>query len=293
MLYISDYIYATLLETFNNYQDQYYVQGSYGLLKKYSYLSKMSDLDIVYIYDEGVSKHKNSVALKEMVDTSFQTLSQIEGINLSFMKRYISLRTLEILYSNPSFALNKSYLDVNVVFLDSYQKSDFISSKGQSLVEKNLPKYFDSLPDEYHFPHFTTNFLTIEGDLVNLVLQLLFQPCTKEKRNAIFKKINYLCKKALSKKVGDLGDIFPRAFLHNIAFFATLNRYDDIKYVQNQSLNRKDIIEALPQNIKWQIKDLLEDPNSIFRSVFEEMQSIKPQETLTKAKALTRELKRK
>lgn len=292
-LYISDFIYATILETFNSYSQQYYVQGSYGLLKKYSYLSRMSDLDIVFIYNEQMSKHKNSAVLKEMVDASFQTLSQIDGTNLSFWKRFISLRGLEILYSSPNFGLNKCYLDANAVFLDSYRESDFISSVGQSLIEKYLPRYFDSLPGEYHFPHFTTKFLTIEGDLANLILQLLFQPCSKEKRSTIIKKINYLCKKALSNKtIGDLSDIFARSFLHNIAFFAALNRYDDIKYVQEQSLSRMEIVEYLPHNIKWQIIDLLENPHSIFQDLFAEIQNTNPQEMFPKVQALTRELKK-
>ena len=79
-----------VLETLSKEVNSYVVQGSFGLLKKYNFLTKMSDLDLSFLYDFSMSKNKNQNLLKEKVDSLFETLKKVDGINLRFLKRYVS-----------------------------------------------------------------------------------------------------------------------------------------------------------------------------------------------------------
>ena len=49
-LLIDDYIYSMVLEVLSSEFSSYMIQGSFGLLKKYNFLTKMSDLDISFLY---------------------------------------------------------------------------------------------------------------------------------------------------------------------------------------------------------------------------------------------------
>lgn len=179
---ISDYIYCELLQKSFSHQNEYFICGSFSLLKKYNFISRFSDLDISFIYHSLMSKSKGSQLLKNMADETYESLKQIDGINLRFLKRYPSLRIFEACYTskNPYFA--KCFLDANMIFIDCYRESDFVTIKGKSMIEKFLTKNVPTLLSEYHFPIFESKTLTPEGDIVNLLLQIIFQSGHKEKR---------------------------------------------------------------------------------------------------------------
>ena len=50
------------------YETNSFVFGSFPLYKKYGYISNFSDLDVALIYDDKISKNRNSQRLKEAVD---------------------------------------------------------------------------------------------------------------------------------------------------------------------------------------------------------------------------------
>lgn len=291
-LFITDYIYSYLLENCSDYQNDYFVHGSFGLLKKYYFLSKMSDLDISMFYKSCKSKGANISSLKSMVDDAYTSLKSIDGINLLFLKRYSSLRMFEARYTSQNSYFSDCIFDANLIFLDCYKDTDFIKLKKESLLQKSLPKEYYSLTEEFHFPSFQANFLKPQGDIANLLLQFLFQKGHDEKKNLILKKLLFVYKKTFyHSEVEDLSNVFVRFFLRNISFLNTLRRFQEIEYIQNNDFCIPNI-EALPYELQAQIHDIL-DVNSEFSDIFQEVSSIKPQDTLIACEKIIRELQLK
>ncbi len=286
---LSDYIYSMLLQHNFFYYDKYFVQGSFGLFKKYDYLSNFSDLDISLLYNPSMSKRKNISLLKEMADSSYELLKNISEINLRFEKRYSSLCIFEALYTSKKPYFTSCYFDANMIPIDCYKKEDFLSLEGISLIEKLLIRNKSTLPSEYEFPHFQTQFLKPEGDIANLLLQLLFQKGHEDKKKIILRKLEYVYLHAFkNKNIENFSNTFTRFLLRNISLLYSLNRLDEISYLQSKSLNS--LLTDL-NKLKYPFHDILISYDSPFPSVYKEIISTPTEETFKTSKQIVKKLK--
>lgn len=289
---LKDYLYAYMLEAINHYQKQFFIQGSYGLYKKYGFASDFSDIDISMLYHPEISKNANIARMKKLVDSAYESLKDIDGINLSFYKRYSSLRIFEAIYTskNPYFA--KCYMDANLVPLDAYRDSDFYLYEGQTSMGKCLSKTNPSLLEEYHFPVFKSNVIIPEADMANLLLQLLFQVDIGNKKWVIIKKLQYIFATKYDKKnIDKLRDIFTRFFLRNICLLHAMNRLDEIRYIQECLDHVPELLNILPDNIKNVMRLILDSDNSEFLDIFAEIAKVDAHDTLSKSNELIKVLK--
>lgn len=285
---IADYIYSHILESLAGYQQNYFIQGSFGLLKKYNYLSKMSDVDISVLPSFSFSKSHNLKTFKSFVDAAYVSLFAIDNINLSFIKRYSSLRIFEALYTSLSSCFSQMYFDANLIFLNCYKRSDFALQSCSSLVEKYFSKYFSQIKSDFSFPTFQSYFLIPEGDIANILLQIMFQKEHAEKCEKLKKKLHYVYSKNFAhSEMENFENLFCRFFLRNIAFFYTLRRFDEINYIQN-SKDFTDVLQKMPKSCAEQVSDIINSSTSTFSSIFEEIASTPIKETFQKCEELSR-----
>lgn len=290
---LSDYIYCSLLEISSSFYDKYFVQGSFGLLKKYNFLSKMSDLDISFLYDPSISKNKNYSLLKEMVDECYEALKQFDKVNLKCRKFYPMLRIFEAMYVSeyPYFA--NCIFDANLVSLDCYRDSDFVSLDGGSIIQKYLLREESSLLDEYKFPHFKSQFLTPEGDMANLLLRVLFQKDFPERRILSLRELQYIYMNSFKNEdLENFSDIFVRFFLRNIGLLYSMNRYSEIEYIQKSSLDMS-FLSKLPVQLQYLFYEILNDPNSLFLDVYNEIADVPVKDTLEKCSDIALKIKKR
>ncbi len=285
-LLLSDYLYATVLET--PILDHYLIQGSYGLLKKYNFLSKMSDLDIAFLYNPSISKKKHYEQFKKSMDSVFENLKAIDGINLRFIKRYVSLRILETLYTSKTPYFASCIVDANLITFDSYRKTDFMTLKESSLIQKYLQRKHSSMIQEYHFPEFTSQFLTPEGDIANLLLQIFYQQGFEDKKIEALKRMKYVYKTVFADKpMHAFSDIFIRFFLKNIAFLHTTCRFDEIEHIQNQVPDFTLFQNTMPADFNEQIHEI-NHPYSDFMEVRDAIASTHINQVYEKCKELVK-----
>lgn len=288
-LLLSDYIYSMVLESLSNNQNDYVVQGSFGLIKKYHFLTKMSDLDISFLYNTSKSKKYNQDTFKSKVDSIFETLKLVEGMNLSFMKRYVSLRIFEILYTSKTPYFTNCIVDSNLIGLDSYKETDFILLKEPTMIQQYLQRNHSSIISEYQFPQFHSQFLSPEGDLANLLLQLMYQQGFEDKKLEAFKRLKYVYKVALADhEMHNFDSILSRFFLKNIAFLCTTNRYDEIQYIQNRTLDISRWMYSFPTELSEQLETIIMNPNSQFSLIFDEISSTPMHQMLDKCTQLVK-----
>lgn len=287
---ISDYIYSSILENYNILQSQYFVQGSFGLLKKFHFLSHLSDLDISFLYNPNISKTQNITLFKTMADSSYESLKEIEGINLRFEKRYPSLHIFEALYTSQQPYFSKNYYDSNLIYLDCYKHTDFFHLNGTSIIERFLSKTSPSLLDEFKLPQFTAQFLTPEGDIANLLLQLIFQQGYEEKKPLLQRKLQYVYNQTFKKKeMKNFSNIFCRFFLRNIALLYTLRRYKEIEYVQNNFNNLFSILSSLPFDLSEQFYSIICNNNK-FADIHNEIATANMPDVFQKCEDIARKL---
>ncbi len=288
---LNDYIYTMILENCLPYQNQFFVQGSFGLLKKYNFISKISDLDIACFSNPSVGKDKNANLLKTITDNAYESLKMVNNLNMCFIKRYSSLRIFETLYTSKQAYLAHGYFDANLIFLDCYKSTDFISLEGKSLIESYLLKSYPSFRDEFQFPHFVSWFLTPEGDLANLILQYIFEKDHENKKILILKKIQYIYNQNFKKDdFKNFFDIWTRFFLRNMAFLATLHRYKEIEYIKNR-LTSEINLSMFQINIQEQLNMILYNKDSLFREIYKEISSVDSKMVNEKCSQLIRKLK--
>lgn len=287
---LNDFIYSMILESCHPFSNDFFVQGSFGLLKKYHFLSRFSDLDLSCFYNPNISKERNIIKLKNLSDGAYETLKTLENINLCFIKRYSSMRIFETLYtSKQCFA--KGYFDANLLFLDCYKDTDFIILEEKSIMENYLIKKYSPYLEEYHFPKFQALFLTPEGDLASLILQYLFEQGHLEKKSLLLKKIQYVFQRNFKEKeMEEFSDIWIRFFLRNISFLATLHRYNEIEYIQDSIKNILNL-SVLPLELQSQMHSILDDKNSLFLDIYKNIASIPTTMVNQKCEDLIRKLK--
>lgn len=292
-LVISDYIYSLLLESTTPYVNSSFVYGSFPLYKKYGYASNFSDLDVCLVYNENMSKVKNYALLKELFSTSFENAKSIDNINLSFDKIIGNMRIFEFLYSNKNGNTYRGYYDTNVVLLDTYRDTDFITNNGCKILEKVLKRETNLLSD-FKLPRYKSRFLTIDGDIANISLQLLFQQNLGEKKSIALKKLRYIYRTYGNKdisNVNNLDDIMVRFFIRNILFFHTAKRSREIEYIQSGYKNLDDFMNDLPLTLKLQMEEILKNPKSLFNNVYNELSNVSLEEIPKKSKELIKTIK--
>lgn len=278
-LVLSDYIYSVLLESSSLASKQYFIQGSFGLFKKYGFISNFSDLDLSFITQPQMSKRKNLEIFKTIVDQSYHYANQIDHITLKYHKRYPSLRIFEATYTSLN-SFVQCFLDANYICFDCYKDTDFLRLEKISLMEKSLKKE-SSLLQEYQFPHFESQFLKPECDIVNLGLQILFQQKNPEKKELALKKIRYVYERCFKKKtIENFLDIWIRFYLKNIFLLSTRNRYGEIEYIQTKKQIEREILSSMPTDLSLQLLDLFNHP--IFKEIVSEISSIKVRDTSEK-----------
>lgn len=268
-----DYIYSYILEVCNPYTKNYFVQGSFGLFKKYNFISQFSDLDITFIQNPENSKKKNFDALKSMADDVYIALQKIDCLNLEWWKRFSTLKIFDIFYTDKHSCFTHGCFDSNLIPLDCYKETDFALLSGSSYIERML--YQDSKTLEtFQFPRYQAQFLIPEGDYANLLLQYLFQVGDNNKKIKVFKKLKYVYEYACKDlEFEEFSNMLSRFFLRNIAIFLTFNRYEEIKYIQKQIANFETSIETLPLNLQKNFLKMLKDDNSPFLDVYNKIAS--------------------
>lgn len=291
-LLLSDYIYATMLEINQEYADSCCINGSYPQYKKYGYISKFSDLDLSLIYNDNISRAKNFKALKNVTDNIYKNLLNIDNLNLNFERRFNNLCIFSYLYSNGYDISSTGALDANMIDFNFYKEEDFFRTTDISSIQKYLSKDYSNLTDTYHLPEFTANFLTRNGDIANLILQLMFQKGQDEKKETILKKINYLIKPMdLETDIynENYENMLSRFLLRNIGFLSTLGRTKEIAHIKETNFDL--VLKPLPQKLKDIIKEIVARENSTFNMVLNEIKETPNKSILDKSKGLVRKLK--
>ena len=287
-----DYIYSYILEICHSYENNYFVLGSFGLFKKYNFISRFSDLDITFLQNPENSKKKNFETLKKMVDNIFINLQKIDDINLEWSKRFPSIKIFNIYYTNKYSGFTHGYFDSNLISLDCYKESDFVLLSGSSYLEKMLHQESKIL-ESFKFPKYQAQFLIPEGDYANLLLQYLFQVGNNDKRINTLRKLQYVFEYACKdKEMKEFSNIISRFLLRNIALLYTFNRYDEIKYIQKQVNNLETSIEMLPLNLQKDLQKLLNDTNSSFLETYNKIVSTPIDTIFDTCGELTKNLKK-
>ena len=275
---LTDYIYSMMLEANSAYSGSCFVFGSFPLYKKFGYISNFSDLDVALIYNNSISKNRNIQRLKETVDRMYASIIDIDGVNISFIKRIVNMCAFEAMYASKKGYYTKCILDANLIPHNLYRTNDFIQISDCTTIEKLLKNENDSLLSGIHLPHYQVQYLTANGDMANLILQILFQKGFEYKKNAAFKKLKYIFKQFGNNNVDNvtvLEDTIIRFFLRNILFFYTLRRASEIDYIKDNSIDIDKLLKSLPACLSIQLEAIFKDPNSDFNTVFNELLSTK------------------
>lgn len=292
-LVISDYIYSMLLEAITPYENSSFIYGSFPLYKKYGYISNFSDLDVCLVYNENISCGKNKSLLKEVFDIAFENAKKVDNLNFSLDKRMSNMCIFELLYTNKNGNRYRGYYDTNLVPLDTYRNSDFVTTYGCSTLESTL-KYEMDLINDFKLPRYKSRFLTTNGDIANITLQLLFQQGFTEKKALSLKKLIYIYRTYGEhdiSNVSDLEDIMVRFFIRNIVFFHTTRRSKDIEYINEGYRNLDDFMNAIPSTLKLQMEEILKNPYSLFNIIYKEISEISFDEIPKKGKELIKTIK--
>lgn len=292
-LIISDYIYSTILESLNSYVDSSFVYGSFPLYKKYGCISNFSDLDVCFIYNDSLSKRKNSYLLKKSFHEVFEEIKGIDSMDLSFRKIIDNIRIFELLYSDDNGNVYKGYYDSNLVSLNVYRDSDFIKTHDCSTLEKML-KNRNNFVNDFRFPRYESRFLSINGDIANMALQMMFQRSDDKSKFTTLKKLKYICRMCNCDDMLDvdsLDDTMTRFFIRNVMFFHTMRRSRDIDYINQGYDGVDDFIIKMPYNLKSQMEEVFKNSNSLFNSVYNELSGVSFNEIPDVSKQLIKTIK--
>ncbi len=289
-LIISDYIYSIMLQAMTPYYDTFCVQGSFPLYKKYGYISNFSDLDISLMYNENISKNKNSAILKEIFHTVYTAVQTIDELHISLHKNISNMEIFKILYASRKGEVYKGCFDSNLIPLDVYRDTDFISYYGTSTLEQFINKEFIK---EHSFPRYESKFLKINGDIANGILQLLFQQDHSERKILILKKLKYIYQKYGNQDMSntkDLEDFMIRFFIRNLMFFHTTRRKREYASILEQPINFE-YLDSLSNTFKSQLDEILRNPNSSFNNIYRNFKSIRFDELPEKSREFIRTIK--
>lgn len=290
---ISDYIYSSLLEATSQYLDSSFVYGSFPLYKKYGYISKFSDLDVGLIYDESISKSKNQALLKKIFDITFESVKCIDNLNLSVDKRISNICIFELLYADMLGNRYRGYFDANLVPLNVYRDTDFVTTYGCSTLE-TLIKAKTELLEKFKLPRYQARFLTLNGDVANIILQILFQQGLSNKKDLTLRKLKNIYRMYGINEVlniTELEDVMTRFFIRNILFFHTTRRKGEIEYIGSGYHNLDEFMSSISLTLKFQLEEIFKNPNSLFNYVYNELTGVSFEEIPSKSHELIKMIK--
>ncbi len=273
-LLLTDYIYSTMLEANSSYAGSAFVYGSYALYKKFGYISNFSDLDVALVYNDTISKNRNIQRLKEAVDRMYVSVRDIEGVNVSFIKRIVNMCAFEALYASKCGYYAKCVLDANLIPHNLYRPTDFIQVQEKTTIEKLLSRDQLEMIEGLNLPQYSVQYLTTNGDMANLLLQIIFQKGYNDKRSSALKKLKYVFKSFGNpdpNNIDDLEDTVIRFFLRNILFFYTLRRSSEIDYIKEEKYDIGKLLNTLPAPLAIQLEAIFKNPQSDFNTVFKEI----------------------
>lgn len=273
-LLLTDYLYSMMLEANSAYSGSCFVYGSYPLYKKFGFVSNFSDLDVALIYNDSISKNRNGQRLKETVDRMYESVRDIDGVNISFIKRIVNMCAFEAKFASKQGYFAKAILDANLVPQNLYRDTDFIQVCDQTTLQTVLQKDYPELLDGLHLPAYNAQYLKPNGDMANLILQLIFQKGYDNKKALALKKLKYVFKMFGNESLDnayELEDVLIRFFLRNILFFHTMRRNSEIEYIASSPINIDKILPKLPICLSLQLEEIIKNPNSDFNLVFREI----------------------
>lgn len=296
-LLMDDYIYSMMLEALSRHHDETFLQGSFGLFKKYGFISKFSDLDVSCIYDSEKSKHQNFAIQCAASNEVYEHLKSVSGINLEFLKRYKSLHLFRASLLRPTTMYSQTCLDINLIPLECYRKTDFKELKGRTTIERYLFRNSSPMLKDYSFPQFHVQAINSTGDISNLILQILFQQGFEDKKVVALKKLLYVYKRTNKDELFEnFLDTFIRLFLRNIALLSSWNRTQEIDYIKERVPKLKSTLEpfvdSLPKELKEHIYEVLTNPNSEFLRIYEELKNTPTEKSLEGCAMILKQIKK-
>lgn len=269
-LVILDYLYSLLLSSISSFGLESFIYGSYPLYKKYNYVSSFSDLDVCLIYNEFLSKSKNYEKLKEMFHSAFSYMNSLSCLDLNVYKKMCNMCIFQLVYKNPLGNAVQTYFDSNLVPLNIYCEHDFILGDYHTLIET----YFgEELSKTYNIPKYQVQFLNANGDMANLILQILFQHDFLNKKITALKKLKVIYKKLNGTSINfkDLENVLSRFFIRNVLFFRMAKRRKDIEFLKEKSPYLEDFLKHLSENFSTPLSDIFYHSNSLFNYVYQEL----------------------
>lgn len=273
-LLLTDYLYSAMLESNSAYAGSCFVYGSFPLYKKFGFVSNFSDLDVALIYNDSISKNRNGQRLKETVDRMYESIKDIDGINISFIKRIVNMCAFESMFASKQGYFAKAILDANLVPYNLYRDSDFIQVHDQTTIQTVLQKDYPELLDGLNLPTYNAQYLNPNGDMANLLLQIIFQKGYDNKKALALKKLKYVFKNFGNQSLDnayELEDVLIRFFLRNILFFHTMRRNSEIEFITSTPIDIEKLIPKLPISLALQLEEIIKNPNSDFNIVFNEI----------------------
>ncbi len=124
--------------------------------------------------------------------------------------------------------------------------------------------------------------LNPNGDIVNLILQILIQEGREDIKINALKKLQYVYKHNLQNDIfANFLDTFIRLFLRNITLLSEWDRFDEIDCIKEKRNKLESLIKSsiepyirnMPIDLINQIYEVLLNPNSPFLKVYDEMVS--------------------
>lgn len=261
---LKDYLFASFLSSINKFQSKYYVYGSYGFYRKYNYMSSFGDLDISFLFDSKVSTSENYKIFKTMGNEITNYINSRNITQSEFYARYNNIYIVICHYLNGLGQNITAPVDMNCISIPFYEPTDYFLISGNSLIEHTIP----SLLEKYNLPKFDSFFYTHNVELANLLLQLFFQNCDREKSISILKKIKFLSKKTDILDFSVLEDIIIRYFLKNIYFLCTRSRCNEFKNIIHFDANINNYISELNSELIEFIKLIFQNKDSNFNECF-------------------------
>lgn len=240
---IDDYLYSTLIRNVHNEID-FFIQGSFGLLKQFDYIAPMSDLDLSFLYDYSLSKHTNTKNFKAATDIFYSRILEIYGANARYYKKTGAISIIDASISLDS-VYKKFAIDSNLIKSNCYVDSDFVHTSSKTLQETLLQRHnIEYDKQNYQESQFTT--LSNEATLINLLLLFIFSNNNENYKKQVLKKIRVVISNAQNLNYNILRDIFIRFLVRNIMFFYTLKRTKDIEYIKFISMKKESYENELP-----------------------------------------------
>lgn len=152
-----------------------------------------------------------------------------------------------------------------------------------------------NLINDFKLPRYKSRFLTIDGDIANISLQLLFQQNLGEKEPIALKKLRYIYRNYGNKDISNvtnLDDTMVRFFIRNILFFYTAKRSGEIEYIKSGYKNLEKFMNNIPIALKLQMEEILRNPKSLFNTVYNEISKVSLTEIPKKSKELIKAIKK-